>query len=359
MRVLALTSYSRQGASSRLRVYQFESVLRARGIECDIQPLLSDEYLALRYKRPWLARLRGISAMLGRIKTVLSHKNYDVVWLQREALPWFPSFLERWLHYRSVPFIVDYDDAIFHRYDAHTSPLVRRLYGKKIDNIMKMSEAVVVGNSYLGQRAEAAGAKCVVKIPTVIDSNRYSPAHSRRASEVLNVGWIGTPVTAKFIELIENPLREAARQISLKFITIGAGDYRIEGVEVENLEWSEDSEVLSLQRFDIGVMPLEDALWERGKCGYKIIQYMACSVPAIASPVGVNSELISSGTDGWLATTPAEWLNCLIAAGKDRSKLADMGRSGREKVENSYTVDAVIEELAQVFEQVGISRVRQ
>lgn len=352
MRVLVLPSYSRQGASSRLRMYQFEEALRSRGICCDFEPLLSDHYLTARYTNPLKAKLGALRAIVSRIRVVFGSGGYDVVWLQREAIPWLPAFLELWLKMRSIPFIVDYDDAVFHQYDKHRSALVRVLLGKKIDRIMKRATAVVVGNNYLHDRAGFAGVEHIVDIPTVVDTRRYS-ARAEKTQDVLTIGWIGTPVTAKFLRLIEEPLRRAATQTSMRLVTIGSGAYSIDGVDVENLEWHEDTEVSDIQKFDIGIMPLEDAFWERGKCGYKIIQYMACAVPAIASPVGANAHIVTHAGDGWLASTVDEWERFFLRAAEERQLLVAMGARGKLKVEQSYSIDGVIDKLAGVIRYAG------
>lgn len=349
MKVLALTSYSRLGASSRVRIYQYLPFLEELGIDVEVKALFDDAYMLTRYQNPVRAKLGTASRFWQRLKDVLGSHRYDCVWLQRECFPWVPPWLEGWMARQDTPFIVDYDDAVFHRYDSHRLWLVRSLLGDKIDRIMRASSCVVAGNAYLQQRAVQAGASRTSLIPSVIDLTRYTPKETFCRDGVLTVGWIGTPVTAKFLRLIENSLREAAKVQKLRLLTIGSGEISIEGVEVEYRDWTEQSEVDNIRDIDIGVMPLVDEKWERGKCGYKLIQYMACAVPVIASPVGVNEDIVEHGVTGWLADTDEEWLAAFQQAVVSVEALRTMGERGREKVEQQYCVQQTVHELARIL----------
>ena len=356
LNVLCLTAYTRVGASSRLRHYQFERELARRGIACEFRPLFNDDYLALRYRAPMRGRLLGVARMVRRVRDMLDAARFDLVWLQREALPFMPPWLEQRLGRVGVPYVVDYDDAVFHRYDAHAIGLVRRVLGDKIDRVMAGAACVVAGNAYLAARAERAGAKKVVHVPTVVPLEKYTPRQASPADGPLKVGWIGTPVTARFLETIAVPLRSVAERHPLQLVTVGAGPVTVPGVEVRGIEWSEASEAAAVAEFDVGVMPLVDAPFERGKCGYKLIQYMASGVPAIASPVGVNTTIVDHGENGWLASDDAEWALSLQSAAENREVLHAMGRAGRDKVARLYSIDAVIETLAGALETAAGER---
>ncbi|WNP28407.1 glycosyltransferase family 4 protein [Moraxella sp. DOX410] len=146
------------------------------------------------------------------------------------------------------------------------------------------------------------------------------------------MSWIGSPSTVKYLETIKEPLQQLAKKIEYKLRVIGA-EFNLPDVQVEGLPWSEATEVENIANADIGIMPLLDSPWERGKCGYKLIQYMACSLPVIASPIGVNNEIVEDGINGYLANNALQWLEQLESLLLDANLRQQMGLKGREKVE--------------------------
>ena len=290
MKILLLSRYGSLGASSRVRFLQYLPYFQSQGVEVTVKPLLSDTYLKALYNggSRWRQVLKGYAI---RVLALLTLRQYDVVIIEKELFPFTPAIAERYLNLFGVPYVVDYDDALFHRYDYHPNPWVRRLLGQKIDSVMRHAECVTAGNRYLAERAHKAGAKKVEIIPTVVDLNRYHPNKHKADAAALTVGWIGTPQTSRYLKPLL-PVFEALKQeFPVRFVAVGANPDDFGGTPVEAWSWTEDSEVESVQQFDIGIMPLEDSPWERGKCGYKLIQYLACGVPVVASPVGVNCEL--------------------------------------------------------------------
>jgi glycosyltransferase involved in cell wall biosynthesis len=338
MRALVLSRYGRLGASSRLRMLQYFSALEANGISPELATFFDDAYLTSTYRGK--AKLpHAMKSYITRISTMISSKDFDLLWIEKELLPWLPWGIEKALLPKNVPIIVDYDDAVFHQYDLHRHDLVRKFLGRKIDTVMAHSALVMAGNAYLGERAKAAGAKRIEIVPTVVDVNHYRvrsgfDSHSRQA-----IGWIGTPSTwAEYMEPILPTLTELAYQHGARLISVGAGEAADAYPYIENWPWSEETEVARIQMMDIGIMPLTDTPWARGKCGYKLIQYMACGVPVVASPVGVNSEIVEHGVNGFLASTEEEWREAIGTLLNDSSLRRRMGDAGRNKVEQSYSI---------------------
>lgn len=345
MRILMLPKYDASGASSRLRTYQYIEALKAFGIEADVHPLLDNNYVADLYERQ-VSPLRVAGSYARRLATLLSAGRFDAVWVEKEVLPWLPMWFERIALLRRQPVVVDYDDALFHRYDEHRSGLVRKLYGRKIDAVMRGADLVTAGNEYLSSRATSAGARRVEWLPTVVDLARYPSPVARMPVDELVIGWIGSPSTAHYLQQVTPALNALKQRHSFRCIAIGARADQLEGTPFESVMWSEAAEVEMLSGVDIGIMPLADEQWERGKCGYKLIQYMAVGRPVVASPVGVNKSIVDVGGNGYLAGTTDEWISTLDRLlGQPKLRMA-MGSMGRQHVESNYSLQAQAPRLA-------------
>jgi len=358
LKVLYLARYGRLGASSRVRGYQYLPYLREVGLEITLAPLLPDAYLVALYagRRPALSAV--LAAYARRFATLLQRRRFDVLWLEYEALPWLPAWLESLALAEGTPYLVDYDDAIFHRYDLHPCKWVRRWLGSKIDVVMRRAAVVTCGNEYLAARARQAGARRVEILPTVVDLARYPLRDRPREQQKLCdgvpvIGWIGSPATSHYLEHVHQPLAEVCRGGKARIRLVGARDPYWPDVPYEVLSWSEDSEVAMLDTLDIGIMPLPDMPWERGKCGYKLVQYMACGKPVVASPVGVNGEIVSHGVNGFLAETADQWVEALSQLVGDADLRLRMGAAGRARVERSYAIQVTAPRLAALLHEAA------
>ncbi len=351
MRILLLSRYTRLGASSRMRCFQYIPLLSRCGIHVDIQSLFDDRYLVDLYgtnRRHW----RNIVAnYLRRVPALLTLGRYDLLWIEQELFPWLPPLAERLLYGCKVPCIVDYDDAIFHRYDLHRKQLVRQVLGRKIDFIMNRAEAVVVGNRYLAERAINAGANRVAMIPTVIDLERYVPKPDYERIQV-TIGWIGSPATYPFFESIAPILTDLMKRLPIRVEVVGGPEIGERGMwPFTYHRWCEASEVDRLNHFDIGIMPLPDTPWTRGKCGYKLIQYMACGIPVVASRVGTNLDIVEPEKSGFLVSTAKEWIDAIERLVTDAALRRTMGRQGRRLVEAHYHLGKTLPVLVRCMVQ--------
>ena len=348
---LVLTRYDRLGASSRLRTMQYLPALAAAGIAAEVRPFFDDAYVeALNAGQGpgravpgyYLRRWRDLRAARG-----------DLLWLEKEAFPWLPSWFERIALPRHLPLICDYDDAVFHRYDLHRSAVVRAMLGRKIDRLMRRAALVTAGNAYLAGRARAAGAARVEIVPTVVDAAAYDTAPLPPGDGRPRIGWIGSPGTWEtYMQPLLPMLQDMAREHGALIRAVGTGP----GPETEQLErlpWAEETESRLIQSMDIGIMPLDDSPWARGKCGYKLIQYMACGLPVIASPVGVNREIVEDGVTGFLVTTDAEWRAALARLLADAGLRRRMGAEGRRRMEERYSLQVWGPRVAQMLRQVA------
>jgi len=336
VRVLLLTRYNRLGASSRLRSFQYIPWFKKAGFECTVSYLIDSHELTNRYRDGQYGWGVLIRAYYRRLRALWGLYRFDLVWIEKEALPWFPASFERWL-LSGVPYVLDYDDAVFHKYDQHRDALVRGVFADRLDRIMAGAGLVIAGNSYLADRARNAGAGWVEVVPTAVDLNRYTVKRTENNHpNTLQIVWIGTPYTSRYLNFLRRPLEEVGRRFPLKLRVIGGTMPSLPGVQIEAVPWAQATEVALIRESDIGVMPLSDAPMERGKCGYKLIQYMACGLPVVASPVGANCDIVRHGKNGFLANTPGEWAEALNELLADSALRREMGSSGRRKVEREY-----------------------
>lgn len=339
MRLLMLTKYGRLGASSRLRSLAYLPAMQAAEWQVTLSPLLPDGYVAglQQGKRALTGVPRAYLERMASLRTAIA---FDLVWIEKDALPWLPGFVETGLLGSRVRCVLDYDDAVFHHYDLHSSSVVRALLGSKHDKLMRRAALVIAGNDYLAERARSAGATNVHIVPTVVDIARYPDACGRQPHDgPAEVVWIGQRSTARYLQPLVPVMRKLAEIGLCRFTAIGIDAAQF-GLPMHSLPWDEASEGDMLSQFDMGIMPLPDSPFERGKCGYKLIQYMACGLPVVASPVGVNSTLVHHGTNGWLAESAEEWVGALSKLAEDPGLRWRMGAAGRAMISREYSLEA-------------------
>jgi glycosyltransferase involved in cell wall biosynthesis len=348
--VLLLTRYERLGASSRIRFLQFLPELERLGFTFDVQPLLDNAYVSSLYGGPPVGAGNILGSYVRRFRALKRRMRYDLIWLEKEALPWLPTWMEV-ARLQGVPYVVDYDDAWFHRYENHWSrPLLRH----KIDAVMRVAHTVVAGNDYLARRARQAGARAVEIVPTAIDLERYRDVPPRAEDDSVVVGWIGIPLNAHYLQIIEPALREVSSTASVKLHVVGAPvPPQFKGINAEGFPWTEDTEIARIAAFDVGIMPLHDTSWERGKCAYKLLQVMAAGKPVVASPVGANAQVVEHGVNGFLANTSEEWVEALRTLAADPGLRERMGAAARRTVEDRYSTQVVGPRLAQILSKAA------
>lgn len=348
MKILFLTKYDSMGASSRYRFFQFYDFYKENNIEITTQTFFDDEYIIDLYigKR----NIRSIlTAYIKRFFTLFSVKKYDLLVVEKELFPYLPAVFERILKLMGIKYIVDYDDAIFHQYDNSNNKIIKLFLSNKIAKVMKYSSLVVAGNRYLSSYATKAGAKATV-VPTVIDLEKYDKVvASQKDNKEVVIGWIGSPSTSKYLTFLEDVFLELSEKYNIKVHIIGASVSPFKIFKPNLIKWSEETEIEEMKKFDIGIMPLLDSPWEKGKCGFKLIQYMGCSLPVVGSSVGVNIEIIDHNKNGFLAKTVEEWKNSLEELIENEDLRKQMGKEGIYKVEQCYSKNAVKSNLLSLY----------
>jgi glycosyltransferase involved in cell wall biosynthesis len=321
------------GPSSRYRIYQYIPYLKKAGIKVTVSPLFGEGWFRILDFRLKLLRIvakffYACVRFFLRIKNILRVGSYDLYVFEHQAFPYVPFLLERFAKIINPHMILEFDDAIYLTF----------LHRKKIPRLIKMSKHVIVGNNFLKDYVLQFNSNATV-IPTVVNTEWYKSKKKYRCYGKLNIGWIGLAYNLPYLQKLSGILQKLRIEIGeFVFTIISSKGSKLDDVEVMFKQWSFDTEVKEICKFDIGIMPLSDDEWDKGKCGLKVLQYMACGIPVVASPVGVNKEIIRDGKNGFLASTHEEWLEKLILLAKNEELRRAIGQKGRETVEKRYSL---------------------
>ena len=370
LRMLALSPVPEEGAGCRFRVAQYVPYLESAGIQVTLRPFFTTEFFRLVYQKGRYVQKAAlfVRRALDRVRTLAERASYDIIFVYREAFPIGPALVETVLSRApGVALIYDFDDAVYlpNTSDANR-PIAWLKWPGKVPTILRRSHRVIAGNDYLAAYARRYNTAVTV-IPTCVDTSTFVPRAGADAPRAANggvpvVGWIGTPTTMPYLLSLTSILQEVARAHRFVLRVCGAGrDLQISGVTVENLPWTLDGEVSLFNTCDIGVYPLFDDEWAKGKCGFKAIQFMACGVPVVAAAVGVNRDIIDDGVTGFSAMTPGDWIEKLGRLIDDPVFRARMGLAGRRTIEARYSLSAnaprlvstVLDAVAQARRRVG------
>jgi len=361
MRVLFWVPYPTEGASNRYRVEQYLPYLRQRNIKCILHPFWSSPaYKKLYNNGKILFKLfYFLIGAFSRVWDSMMIFRYDMVFIHREAFPLGGAFFETFLSLLKKPFIFDFDDAIFLPSASRPNSFIEKLKSPaKVNSIIKKSSQVIAGNPYLADFSKPLNSSVSV-IPTSIDTEKYCHADKESRDKII-IGWMGSITTLDFLKILEPVfLSLSARFKNIEFVIVG-GNYSCCGLSnITSKEWSLESEKDYLKGFDIGIMPVPDNEWTRGKCGFKAILYMGMGIPTICSPVGMNKEIIEDGVNGFLAYSQEEWTEKLSLLIKDSDLRKRIGSAGRRTVEEKYSVKINAPKLLAVLNKVYDERYKK
>jgi glycosyltransferase involved in cell wall biosynthesis len=324
----------------RFRIEQWTPLLRAHDIEVAFTSFLSPATMEVLYEsgHHW-QKLRGtIDGYARTVRAALELDGFDVAYIYREAALLGRSWIERLIAAR-IPVVFDFDDAIYLGDVSRANSAFAWLkFGRKTHGLCRMSTVVVVGNVHLAEFARRYNQNVTV-VPSSIDTMRYRPRPGRvnGNGRPLVVGWMGSSTTQRFLEGFEPVLRRIADRYPVDIRVVSDHAPSLDGLPVTWRRWSDAAEAAELADFDIGIMPLPDTPWTRGKCAMKALQYMGMGVPTICSPVGVNTDVIRHGENGLLASSTEEWIAAVGKLVGDPDLRARLGEAGRRTVESGYS----------------------
>jgi glycosyltransferase involved in cell wall biosynthesis len=341
----------------RFRLEQWERILNAHGVVVD-QHAFEDEELHSTVHLNGRAREKVrliMRAFRRRFDLLKRAHEYDAVYVFREAALLGPPIIERGFHRRGVPIVFDFDDAVFVPYKSPTNSYLSllKLPGKTRE-LCRISAHVMAGNKYLADYAGRVNENVSI-VPTTIDTSRYLPRTNEDSCDVPVIGWSGSHSTVQHLDTLRNALARLGREEQYRLRVIGTANYYLDGVEVDAMPWKSETELSDLKRIDIGVMPLPDDNWSKGKCGLKALQYMALGIPTVCSPVGVNTAIIENEKNGFLASTDEEWISRLRQLLYDVNLREKIGRAGRISVEQNFSAQVVAPQVAHLFNSIAPS----
>lgn len=353
--VLFLTRYPVEGASSRYRVFQYLPHLSALGIQADVQSLMDHEMyrLSTQPRRTGAKIWATLKAVSRRLWALRNWRRYDVIYLQRELLPFGPPVIERWLKKRGAVLVFDYDDALFIHKPSRYTPLASFLRAPgKVKDLFRLVDCTVAGNNWLRDAAIAEGGRAVTL--EVAEDTKRIPMHAPHSNDrPVTIGWLGSPSTVKYLTLIAPVLQDIARRHpDLKWEIMGGGDFTMQDVPWDLHPWSLDGELEALGRYDIGLMPLPSEDWAQGKSGGKARTYMAAGVVPVCSAIGYNLELLRHRETGYLCDNPEDWAAALEVLINDATARQRIATAARAEVEQRFDPAKQAGKMRDIFDQV-------
>jgi glycosyltransferase involved in cell wall biosynthesis len=326
--------------SQRFRFEQYLSFLNQKDWDYDFSYLISEKADSIFYKKGHFFQKMGIllNSFFIRWRNVMNASSYDIIFIQREAFITGTTFFEKKFSKSKAKIIFDFDDSIWLSNVSDANKKWNWLKNSnKTKEIIAVADLVFAGNQYLADYAKQVN-KNVVIVPTTIDTDEYQKISSE--SDKICIGWSGSITTIQHFEYAIPFLKEIKKKYSnqIEIKVIGDKNYKNDELGIIGIDWNKNDEIKELSSFDIGIMPLPNDEWSSGKCGLKGLQYMALEIPTIMSPVGVNTEIIKEGINGYLAETEKDWIEKITMLIESKELRKKIGLSGRETVLNAYSI---------------------
>ncbi|MEI7473041.1 MAG: glycosyltransferase family 4 protein [Chitinophagaceae bacterium] len=327
----------------RLKYEQYFNHWRNNGYELTIKPFFSESTQQVLYKKGhYISKITGtLGGYFKRLALLFSIRRHDLVYVFLWVTPFGPPFFE-WLTRKTAKKIIyDIDDLVFLKHRIAEPWYAYLLKGReKPIYLMKTANHIITCTPYLDEFARKYN-QHTTDISSTINTDHYKPVNKYTNDHQIVLGWSGSHSTLRMLKLILPALIELKKSLDYKLVVMGGTDIDIPGIVTEKLEWTEEKEISTLQKMDIGLYPLPiDEEWVKGKSGLKALQYMALGIPTIASNCGCNDRVIENGVSGFLVSTQEEWVEKIILLANDAALRKSMGRAARETVEKTYSVKA-------------------
>lgn len=341
-RILFLVPYPLGIApSQRFRFEQYFEKLAEAGFEFEVKPFLDERAMIYLYdsgnfiRKVWKVKI----GLLKRFFQLFGLGKYDYVFIHREAAAIGPPIYE-WLISKVFrkKIIFDFDDAIWLKNTSSTNSVISlfKRY-RNAENVCAWAWKVSCGNDYLANHARTFNQNVIVN-PTTIDTENLHNRVRQFVDGKITIGWTGTHSTIKYLDSLVPILQKLETQFDFNFLVIAdrQPDFQLKSLQFHS--WNKQTEIDDLLKMDVGIMPLEDDKWANGKCGFKALQYMALGIPAIVSPVGVNTKIVDYGSNGWICNTPEEWEQTLKQILQKQLELKSFSTAARTKIQTHYSV---------------------
>ncbi len=358
MRILFVTMHRpRRSPGQRFRFEQYLPYLEAQGFECDMSYIVSEQDDRILYSPGRYAAKFGmlVKSVFHRLRDVMAARNYDIVFVYREALMINTGIIEWLLAQTRARMVFDFDDAVWIQpvSDANSKLGFLRAGPSKIPGVLKRCDLVFAGNNYLADYARQFNDHVHV-IPTTLDTSTHKPG-PRPPHQGVCIGWNGSPSTVPYFHALTPALTRVKQRFGdrVYFKLVGDGAYRNPALDLVGQAWKEATEVEDTLEFDLGLMPLPDDPWTRGKCGFKALLYMALAIPPVVSPVAVNAEIVEDGVCGFTAATDDEWVDKIGRLVEDAPLRQTFGQRGREVVVQRYSLDSQKDRYVQLLRSLA------
>jgi glycosyltransferase involved in cell wall biosynthesis len=350
MKILYFPKYNEIGPSSRYRVYQYLNAYEKAGIEVVVSPLFGFHFFS---NNKTTKICFTLYYYLRRVFKLLEVYKYDLIYIEYELFPYFPSIFEKLFRVLKIKYIVDYDDAIFHNYNKSSIFLIKLFLSNKIESVIKNATFVISGSPYLTNYISRFNTNCI-EIPTSVSKEKYVPKAKNINNSVFTIGWIGSSTTSvNLIKLV--PAFEALRKkMNFQLNLIGFDknlSSKLANLNVNFINWDAETEIEEINKFDVGIMPLENTPFNQGKCGFKLVQYMACSLPTISSPLEANIK-INRNKKNLHAVSTEDWISAFEKVHDNRAYFIKVGQENYSDFEKYYTIESNSDSYIMIFNKV-------
>ncbi|RMF97187.1 MAG: glycosyltransferase [Candidatus Schekmanbacteria bacterium] len=339
------------GPSSRYRIYQFLPLLEAKKINIHISPLFGDFYFKIiqiknKPLKIFIKTIYSIYSFTKRFLHLLKIDKSTSVVIEHQLFPYLPAFIEIPFIKRAKYVFLEFDDAIYLTF----------LHRKKFEKLLPLYNGVIAGNKNLAEFAQRRN-KNVLIHPTLIDDERVVVKRDYRIKDKVVIGWIGLSWNFKYLTIIQEALRELSKRYEIVLRIVSSEKLCLDGVITEFVQWDYEKEWEEISFFDIGIMPLKDDEWCRGKCGLKLLQYMIAAIPSVSSPVGINNDIVDDGINGYLASNESEWIEKIEKLILSEDLREKIGKAARVKALENFSIQKRGNEIVSFYEKIAKSQI--